>query len=142
MDDPFDLARFVKAQVGVYEDALRELQAGRKRTHLMWFIFPQISGLGSSPMAQKYAISGIEEARAYLQHPELGQRLRTCTAAVNALSGRSAHDLFGLPDDMKFRSSMTLFAEADSSEPGFGQALATYFDRKKDAKTLEKLRTQ
>ena len=140
VDDPHDLARFVKAQVGVYEDALRELQAGRKRTHWMWFVFPQIAGLGSSPMAQHYAIGGLDEARAYLRHPELGRRLRTCTEAVNGLSGRSAHDVFGSPDDAKFRSSMTLFSEADPSEPVFGQALAHYFDGEKDARTIETLR--
>lgn len=137
--DPFDLARFVKAQHGVYEQALRELQAGRKRTHWMWFIFPQIAGLGSSPTAQFYAISGLDEARAYLRHPELGLRLQTCTAAVNAVTGRTAYEIFGSPDDVKFRSSLTLFGRADPSIPGFGTALARYFDGQEDSRTLEQL---
>ena len=110
MSDSHDLNRFVEAQRGTDDQALQELQAGRKRSHWMWFIFPQIAGLGSSPMAQRYAISGIDEAQAYLQHPDLGDRLRACTAAVNAVTGRSALEIFGAPDNVKFRSSMTLFA--------------------------------
>ena len=138
-NDPYDLARFVKAQHGVYEQALRELQAGRKRTHWMWFIFPQIAGLGRSPTAQHYAISGLDEARAYLRHPELGQRLRTCTAAVLTLSGRSAYEIFGPPDDVKFRSSMTLFGRADPAIPEFAKALAVFFEGKEDPGTLAQL---
>ena len=107
----------------------------------MWFIFPQIAGLGFSAMAQRYAISSIGEARAYLSHPVLGARLKACTEAVNAHSGRSAHAIFGSPDDMKFRSSMTLFGEAASGEPAFGAALDTYFGGQRDPRTLEKLRS-
>ena len=109
MPDPFDLMRFVDAQHGIYEQALQELKAGHKRSHWMWFIFPQLAGLGSSAMAERYAIGSLDEARAYLQHPVLGQRLQACTAAVNAVTGRTAHQVFGTPDDMKFRTSMTLF---------------------------------
>jgi uncharacterized protein (DUF1810 family) len=141
MDDAYDLGRFVAAQEGVYPRALAELQAGEKRSHWMWFIFPQIAGLGSSPMAQRYAIGSVDEARAYLAHPLLGPRLRTCTAAVNAVTGRSAHAIFGSPDDVKFRSSMTLFAAAAPDEPGFTEALARYFAGSPDPLTLEKLAT-
>jgi uncharacterized protein (DUF1810 family) len=139
MSDPYDLQRFVEAQASTYEAALKELQAGRKRSHWMWFVFPQIAGLGFSPMAQRYALSGIEEARAYLDHPLLGPRLRACTEAVNGIEGRSAHEVFGSPDDLKFRSSLTLFAAAASDEPLFGQALARYFDGAPDPRTLQAL---
>ncbi|ACL57625.1 DUF1810 domain-containing protein [Methylobacterium nodulans] len=140
MEDPYDLARFVEAQRGTYDQALRELTAGRKQTHWMWFIFPQIAGLGFSAMAQRYAISGLPEAQAYLRHPVLGERLRTCTAAVNALTGRTAHEVFGSPDDTKFRSSMTLFARADTTEREFRAALDAYYGGQEDPRTLEKLR--
>ncbi|GAA0273867.1 hypothetical protein LNAOJCKE_4473 [Methylorubrum aminovorans] len=139
MDDGFDLNRFVEAQTGVYETALAELRGGRKRSHWMWFIFPQITGLGSSAMARRYAIGSLAEARAYLAHPLLGERLRTCTRAVNAWEDRSAHTLFGAPDDVKFRSSMTLFAQADPDAPDFTRALATFFDGRPDPLTLERL---
>ncbi|AWI87412.1 DUF1810 domain-containing protein [Methylobacterium sp. DM1] len=139
MDDGFDLNRFVEAQTGVYETALAELRGGRKRSHWMWFIFPQIAGLGSSAMARRYAIGSLAEARAYLAHPLLGERLRTCTRAVNAREDRSAHTLFGAPDDVKFRSSMTLFAQADPDAPDFTRALATFFDGRPDPLTLERL---
>ncbi|MCX4198386.1 DUF1810 family protein [Methylobacterium organophilum] len=112
MTDTYELGRFVAAQEGVYPRALAELQAGDKRSHWMWFVFPQIAGLGASPMAQRYAIGSLAEAEAYAAHPVLGARLRACTAAVNAVAGRSAHAIFGSPDDLKFRSSMTLFARA------------------------------
>jgi uncharacterized protein (DUF1810 family) len=137
--DAYDLGRFVEAQEGVYPRALAELQAAAKRSHWMWFIFPQIAGLGSSPMAQRYAIGSLGEARAYLDHPLLGARLRACTAAVNAASGRSAHAIFGSPDDMKFRSSLTLFARAAPDEPVFAEALARYFGGAPDPLTLAKL---
>jgi uncharacterized protein (DUF1810 family) len=137
--EPYDLDRFVTAQEGVYERALAELQDGAKRSHWMWFIFPQIAGLGSSPMAQRYAIGSLGEASAYLAHPVLGPRLRNCTAAVNAVTGRSAHAIFGAPDDVKFRSSMTLFAAAAPDEPLFAQALAQYFGGSPDPLTLAKL---
>jgi len=139
MDDPFRLQRFVDAQAGVHEAALAELRAARKRTHWMWFVFPQIEGLGSSPMAQAYALSGLEEARAYLAHPVLGPRLLACTAAVNASQGRSAHEIFGSPDDLKFRSSMTLFARAAPDEPAFRTALAKFFGGQEDPLTLQRL---
>ncbi|SDN91247.1 Uncharacterized protein, DUF1810 family [Methylobacterium phyllostachyos] len=139
MADAYDLGRFVEAQDGVYEHALAELQAGAKRSHWMWFVFPQIAGLGSSPMAQRYAIGSLNEARAYLAHPVLGERLRACTTAVNRVSGRSAHAIFGSPDDMKFRSSLTLFSAAAPDEPLFAEALAKYFNGEPDAKTLAKL---
>ncbi|MBY0297014.1 MAG: DUF1810 domain-containing protein [Methylobacterium sp.] len=139
MDDPYDLARFVAAQEGTYERALGELTAGHKQSHWMWFIFPQIAGLGFSAMAQRYAIGGLPEARAYLNHPVLGERLKACTAAVNALSGRTARAVFGTPDDMKFRSSMTLFAHADPAEPAFRAALETYFGGQEDPRTREAL---
>lgn len=140
MDDPFRLQRFVDAQAGVYADALAELTAGRKRTHWMWFVFPQVAGLGLSPTAQLYAISGLDEARAYLAHPVLGPRLRECTAAVNAVQGRTAHEIFGSPDDLKFRSSMTLFGEAAPREAAFREALVRYYAGQPDPRTLEILR--
>ena len=108
--DPFDLGRFVQAQQGVYSRALAEIKNGNKRTHWMWFIFPQIDGLGSSATARKYAISGIEEAEAYLKHPELGPRLVECAEAALAVEGRSATEIFGYPDDLKLKSCATLFA--------------------------------
>jgi uncharacterized protein (DUF1810 family) len=122
------LERFVEAQDGVYDDALAELSAGRKRTHWIWFIFPQIAGLGSSPTARLYAIASLDEARAYLAHPVLGPRLRECAQALLAIDGRSARDILGYPDDLKLRSSMTLFARA-ADDPGVFQAvLDRYFD--------------
>ncbi|BAU89339.1 hypothetical protein MPPM_0734 [Methylorubrum populi] len=139
MNDAFDLNRFVEAQEGVYENALAELRNGHKRSHWMWFVFPQIAGLGSSAMARRYAIGSLAEARAYLAHPLLGQRLLACTRAANAWEDRSAHDLFGTPDDMKFRSSMTLFARADPESPDFARALATFFGGQPDPLTLERL---
>ena len=140
MAEPYDLDRFVAAQEGVYDRALAELRAGEKRSHWMWFIFPQIAGLGSSPMAQRYAIGTLDEARAYGAHPVLGARLRACTTAVNGVTGRTAHAIFGSPDDMKFRSSMTLFARAAPEEPGFDAALTRYFNGEPDPRTLAKLR--
>jgi uncharacterized protein (DUF1810 family) len=137
--DAFDLDRFVQAQDGVWERALAELTAGAKRSHWMWFVFPQIEGLGNSAMAQRYAISGLEEARAYLAHPVLGPRLLACTAAMNRHDGMSARAILGQPDDMKFRSSMTLFAAAAPTEPAFSAALERYFGGERDAATLARL---
>lgn len=137
MPDPFDLHRFVEAQAPVYADVLAELRAGRKRTHWMWFVFPQIAGLGRSTMAQFYAISSIDEARAYLEHPVLGERLRACTDLVLATDGRSALDIFGAPDDLKFRSSMTLFSEAGAADEPFRRALAKFFGGAPDDRTME-----
>ncbi|MCP1539936.1 DUF1810 domain-containing protein [Methylorubrum extorquens] len=138
-DDAFDLDRFVEAQDGLYEDALAELRNGRKQSHWMWFIFPQIAGLGSSAMARRYAIRSLAEAQAYLAHSLLGERLRTCTRAANAWEGRSARALFGAPDDVKFRSSMTLFAQADPGDSDFARALALFFEGRPDPLTLERL---
>ncbi|MEI3850552.1 MULTISPECIES: DUF1810 domain-containing protein [Ensifer] len=137
MADPFELKRFVEAQDRVYAAVLDELSDGRKRTHWMWFVFPQIAGLGHSPMAERYAICGLDEARAYLAHPLLGLRLRQCTELVNSVLGKSAHDIFSSPDDVKFRSSMTLFAEADEGGRLFQQALEHYFEGEKDRRTLD-----
>ncbi len=139
MDDPFDLQRFVEAQASVYDDVLAELRVGRKRSHWMWFVFPQIAGLGFSFMARRFAITSLAEAKAYLAHPVLGERLRECTALVNAVAGRSIDDIFGSPDNMKFRSSMTLFAEAADDKAPFEAALKKYFGGEKDAATLERL---
>ena len=137
--DPHDLQRFVEAQDEVIEQVKRELRSGRKRTHWMWFVFPQMAGLGSSRMAQRYAIGSREEAEAYLAHPTLGPRLRECTGLVNAVESRTADEIFGSPDDLKFRSSMTLFdAVADDPEP-FETALERYYDGDRDERTLELL---
>ena len=135
--DAFDLHRFIKAQAPVIEQVRRELAAGSKRTHWMWFIFPQLRGLGHSPMAQHFGLSGQAEARAYLADPVLGARLVDCTTLVNHVEGRTAQQLFGSPDDMKFRSSMTLFATIEP-EP-FRRALRQYYDAQPDLTTLELL---
>ena len=133
--DPYDLERFVAAQDGVYADALAELGAGRKRTHWMWFVFPQIAGLGSSPAAQRYAIRSLDEARAYLAHPVLGPRLRECAQALLAVQDRSAREILGHPDDLKLRSSMTLFARA-ADDPALFQAVLDRFYDGPDPLTL------
>jgi uncharacterized protein (DUF1810 family) len=140
MSDRYNLERFVEAQAGVYEQACAELRAGRKRSHWMWFVFPQIRGLGSSEMAMRYAISGREEARAYLDHPVLGPRLQECAGIVVELEGKSVEEIFGYPDDLKFHSSMTLFAEVEApSERVFHEALKKYFVGKTDQATLARL---
>ncbi|MCA1498244.1 MULTISPECIES: DUF1810 domain-containing protein [unclassified Bradyrhizobium] len=136
MTDPFDLDRFVQAQDPVYGDILGELTRGRKQTHWMWFIFPQVAGLGASAMSQRYAIGSRAEAEAYLVHPILGGRLIECTKLVLAVEGRTINAILGAPDDAKFRSSMTLFG-AISAEPVFDQALARYFAGERDGATLE-----
>jgi len=138
-DDPHDLARFVEAQAGDYETALAEIRAGRKRSHWMWYIFPQIDGLGFSSMARRYAIKSLDEARAYLDHPVLGPRLVEITEAALAVEGRSAHEIFGSPDDMKLRSCATLFARAASEGSVFSRLLDKFFDGKPDVRTLELL---
>jgi uncharacterized protein (DUF1810 family) len=132
----FDLERFLAAQDPVYDQVRGELAAGAKRTHWMWFVFPQIAGLGMSPTARKYAIASREEAHAYLAHPVLGPRLLACTSLVVAVGGRTANDIFGSPDDMKFRSCMTLFAEIAEETGIFRDALRQYFDGKPDGRTL------
>jgi len=135
--DPFDLVRFVDAQAGAYENALSELHNGRKRSHWMWFIFPQLRGLGHSPTAQRYGIGSLAEARAYLQHPLLGARLRECAEAVLGHATLSRSAIFGSPDDVKFCSSMTLFALADASDGSpFRRALAGFCGGQADPKTL------
>jgi len=140
--DPFDLQRFVDAQRPVIDAARAELRAGRKRSHWMWFVFPQIEGLGRSAMAQKYAIQSREEARAYLDHPALGARLRECAALVLAVEGRSIRGIFGDPDWLKFRSSMTLFAAVAPEETVFSRTLDKYFNGARDSATLERLRPE
>jgi uncharacterized protein (DUF1810 family) len=135
----FDLERFVSAQEPVYEQVLEELRAGRKRSHWMWFVFPQLAGLGRSATAIHFAIASRAEAQAYLDHPLLGARLRECTQAMLAVEGRSLSVILGFPDDLKFRSSMTLFAELAEPGPLFHSALAKYCDGKPDPKTLELL---
>lgn len=139
MSDPYGLARFVDAQRPVYDQILRELRAGRKESHWMWFVFPQVAGLGRSPTSVFYAIASLDQARAYLAHPVLGPRLRECVRAVLAVDGRSARQIFGPIDEAKLRSSMTLFAEADPSEPLFGQCLEKYFGGTADPATLANL---
>jgi len=136
VDDPHNLARFLDAQAPVYEQVLAELRAGRKRSHWIWFIFPQIAGLGHSAMAHRYAIGSLEEARAYLAHPVLGARLRECSELVLAVEGRTIHEIFGSPDDMKFRSCMTLFNQAAPGEAVFTDCLRKYFEGQEDPHTL------
>ena len=138
-DDPHDLQRFVDAQNPVFERVCAELREGRKREHWIWFIFPQIQGLGSSPTARRYSISSREEAEAYLKHPILGLRLRECTRLVTLVEGRSIHQILGSPDDLKFRSCMTLFAHATSDNQVFRDALQKYFGSQFDRLTLERL---
>ena len=137
--DPFDLQRFIDAQHGVYESALGEIAQGQKRTHWMWFIFPQIDGLGSSPAARHYAIKSREEAEAYLRHPVLGPRLAACAEATLAVDGRSAREMFGSPDDLKLRSSATLFAAIAPGGSVFERVIEKYFNGQPDPKTLELL---
>ena len=139
MDDPHNLRRFVAAQAPVYEQVRSELQEGRKSSHWMWFIFPQIEGLGHSEQARRFAISCLEEARAYLKHPTLGPRLRECTRLVNQVEGHSITRILGSPDDLKFRSSMTLFAQATPDNEVFQEALRKYFGGEPDWATLERL---
>lgn len=140
MTDLFDLNRFLSAQEPVFRSVLDELGKGRKRSHWMWFVFPQIAGLGFSAMSQRYAIGSREEAEAYLAHPLLGPRLIECTGLVLAVEGRTINTILGAPDDAKFRSSMTLFG-AVSDDTIFDEALARYFSGERDAATLEILAT-
>ncbi|MBY0231162.1 MAG: DUF1810 domain-containing protein [Gemmataceae bacterium] len=137
--DPHGLQRFVDAQARTYAAALAEIRAGGKRTHWMWFVFPQLDGLGSSPTARHYAIKGLDEARAYLAHPVLGPRLLECAEAALAVEGRSALDIFGSPDDLKLKSSATLFALASPPGSVFERLLAKYYGGERDAATLRLL---
>jgi uncharacterized protein (DUF1810 family) len=138
-DDPFDLRRFVDAQDPIYDRVRAELRSGRKRSHWMWFVFPQIAGLGYSAMAQRYAISSLREAEAYLRHPVLGPRLRECARLVLDVPGKSAFEILGSPDDMKFRSCLTLFGHAAPEESLFRDALEKYFGGEEDPMTLARL---
>ncbi|MBE7374577.1 DUF1810 domain-containing protein [Pseudomonas lopnurensis] len=139
MNDPHDLQRFVEAQRSTYEQCLEELRNGRKHTHWMWFVFPQLSGLGHSAMARRYAISGRSEALAYLQHPLLGPRLEACTQAMLDHRGESARRILGTPDDLKFRSCMTLFARVAPEPALFNEALQAFFDGQPDPASLARL---
>ena len=139
--DPFHLQRFVDAQSSVYPQVHAELTAGSKRSHWMWFIFPQIAGLGTSPTARHFAIRSMDEATAFLAHPVLGPRLRECTTLVLAHPSRSASAIFPFPDDLKFHSSLTLFAAADPDTPLFRTALSTFFAGERDEATLSRLGT-
>jgi len=138
VDDPFDLQRFVTAQGPVFAQVCAELAAGRKTSHWMWFVFPQLKGLGRSATAQHFGIASREEAQAYWRHPVLGARLKQCTELVLGVEGRSANQIFGSPDNLKFRSCMTLFAQVTDA-PVFGQALEKYFAGKGDEQTLQLL---
>jgi uncharacterized protein (DUF1810 family) len=138
-DDPYDLNRFLIAQEGIYDRALAELKAGQKRTHWMWYIFPQIDGLGYSPTAKHYAVKSLEEARQYLDHPVLGKRLLECTEAVLGIRGGSVSEIFGYPDDLKFKSSMTLFEKVAGPGSVFSSALERYCHGGRDPATLRLL---
>lgn len=137
----FNLDRFVAAQTGIYESVVKELAAGQKRTHWMWFIFPQLVGLGTSPTARLYAIKHLDEARAYLAHPVLGARLLECTRLVNEVQHRTVHDIFSSPDDLKFHSSMTLFERVSAPQSEFAHAIEKYFSGERDRLTLQLLNT-
>ena len=141
MDDPYRLERFVQAQDtgGTFQRAVAELRAGRKVSHWMWFVFPQVEGLGLSAMSRRYAISGLAEARAYLQHPVLGARLVECATVLAATDGKSAAEILGAVDAMKLRSSMTLFAAAAPDQPAFGAVFTKYFGGSPDEATLARL---
>jgi uncharacterized protein (DUF1810 family) len=139
MHKQYDLERFVSAQSTVYQDVLAELRAGRKRSHWMWFVFPQIVGLGRSEIARRYSIASLDEAKAYLSHPVLGSRLRECTRLVNEVQQRAIEEIFGSPDDLKFRSSMTLFARAAGDGDVFEAALKKYFRGQPDGETLSRI---
>jgi uncharacterized protein (DUF1810 family) len=138
-DDLYDLGRFLRAQAGDYERALSEIRGGRKRTHWMWYIFPQLDGLGVSPTAKHYAIKSAEEAKAYLGHPVLGPRLLECAEAALGVEGRSAAEVFGPPDDLKLRSCATLFACVSPPDSVFDRLLGKYFRGERDGKTLRLL---
>jgi len=135
--DPFDLNRFISAQEGVYDRALAELRDGLKRSHWMWYIFPQIEGLGHSPTTRHYSVKSLEEARQYLAHPVLGVRLKECAEAVMVHQGLSAADIFGHPDDWKLQSSMTLFELVSGPQSVFGRVLEKYYQGKRDPRTLQ-----
>ena len=139
-EDPFDLDRFVEAQDGVFEEALAEIRDGQKTTHWMWFIFPQFEGLGLSPTSLRYSIKSADEAKAYLRHPVLGPRLIECAEAALGVAGLSAEEIFGSPDDMKLRSSATLFAAVSPPDSVFGRLIKKYFSGHRDERTVLLLR--
>jgi uncharacterized protein (DUF1810 family) len=139
MDDPHDLQRFIEAQRPVYAQVLAELAAGAKTSHWMWFVFPQLKGLGRSSTARHFGIASREEAEAYWRHPVLGARLKECSEWMLAATGKTAHQILGSPDDLKFRSSMTLFAQVAPEQPVFRQALDKYFGGEADPRTIELL---
>jgi uncharacterized protein (DUF1810 family) len=136
-DDPHDLSRFIDAQDGVYARALKEIRNGRKRSHWMWYIFPQIDGLAFSWTSKRYAVKSLDEARSYLAHPVLGARLTECAEAVLAVEGRTASEIFGYPDDLKLRSSMTLFARVSGPDSVFARVIDRYYEGEHDHKTLK-----
>jgi len=136
MESPYDLERFLEAQHGTYQTALAELQQGRKRSHWIWFVFPQLKGLGTSPMAQRYGLSGLDEARAYLHHPILAPRLGACVTALLGHCDKRVSDMLGEVDALKLRSSLTLFAKADAENLAFSAALDHFYNGSRDARTL------
>ena len=140
--DPFDLQRYVDAQADVFDRALAELRAGSKESHWMWFIFPQLAGLGHSPTARRYALRDLDEARAYLQHAVLGPRLLECCRCLLAIRAKSATEILGYPDDLKLNSSMTLFSLVDGAPAEFGRVIAQYYSGQPDTRTLELLRNR
>jgi len=139
MNDIYLLQRFLDAQEAVYPDVVRELRQGRKESHWMWYIFPQVKGLGKSHISQKYALGSIDETTAYVQHPILGNRLHECTEIVVSTEGSTVKQIFGYPDYLKFHSSMTLFSQVENHNPLFDSTLRKYFDNKKDQLTLDAL---
>lgn len=142
MTQPYDLERFVTAQGRNYQEALREIRNGRKTSHWMWYVFPQLSGLGYSETAKFYGIKNLEEAQAYVEHPVLGSRLIEISSALLAIEGKTAHQIFGSPDDLKLKSSMTLFSAVERASPAFGEVLDQYFAGEKDGKTLTLLQSR
>jgi uncharacterized protein (DUF1810 family) len=142
VSDPFDLDRFVRAQEADYERARAEIKSGRKRSHWMWYVFPQFAGLGQSAMSQRYAINTLAEARAYLAHPVLGARLTEIAEAVLNVQGRTAHEMFGSPDDLKLQSASTLFALVSPDDSVFHRIIDKYFDGRRDDRTIELVRNR
>jgi uncharacterized protein (DUF1810 family) len=138
-NDPYSLSRFINAQETIFEVVLAELRSGQKRSHWMWYIFPQIEGLGHSPTSRYYAIKSLDEAREYLNHPILGSRLVECAEILLGIEGRTAAEIFGFPDDLKFRSCMTMFSWAAKANSIFDRVLEKYFDGKPDKETLKLL---
>jgi uncharacterized protein (DUF1810 family) len=136
-DDPHDLSRFVSAQAGDYDRALAEIRSGRKKSHWIWYIFPQVEGLGFSSMSRRYSIKSVDEARAYLDHPLLGPRLVECAEAAMGVEGRSAYQIFGSPDDMKLKSCATLFASVSPPDSVFARLLDKYYQGQRDGQTLQ-----